>query len=80
MLETPSATEIQERIEATPWRTGFDRIGALEDHRLGLLETRAQLEYRCAQVWMSESFPSWARRLGIVTETIVISRGLRARR
>jgi hypothetical protein len=74
LLETPTDEEIRARIAETPWHTGFARKAAQEDHRLGLIETRAQLEWLCAEVWMAQSFPSWASGRGIRVDTIVRSR------
>lgn len=74
LLETPASAEIEAAIAAAPWRTGFARMGALEDSRLGLIETRIQLEYLCAEAFLSDAFPSWARRRGVTTETIVRAR------
>lgn len=80
LLETPTREEIEARIAGTKWRTDFARIGALEYLRMGLFETRVQLEYACAEVFLGESFPSWAAKVGVRTEVIVRSRSSRGRR
>ena len=59
LLETPSDPEIRERIGATAWRADFYRLGAESDHRLGLIETRFQLNYVCSQPGISGNIISY---------------------
>lgn len=46
LLERPSDTEIAGRIDSAPV-SDFDRDHARGQHKLGLIETRLQLEYLC---------------------------------
>lgn len=46
ILERPSDDEIRTRIAGSS-RTAFDRHHAESQHKLGLIETRVQLEYLC---------------------------------
>jgi hypothetical protein len=48
LLERPSDEEVRRRIAETPWRLDFDRFHVEDQHRLGHIETRLQLEYLCA--------------------------------
>lgn len=65
LLQTPSDAEIRERIAATPWRTDFYRVGADSDHRMGLIETRFQLEYICSQPGISGNIVSYGIAHGV---------------
>lgn len=71
LLAQPTDAEIADRFAATTWRIAFNEAGARSDHRLGLIETRVQLDYICAQVWMRQSFPSYASEHGLGVEAFV---------
>jgi hypothetical protein len=65
LLDTPTDAEIRDRIAATSWRTAFDRLGAESDHRLGLIETRFQLNYVCSQPGISGNIISYGIANGV---------------
>jgi hypothetical protein len=77
LLETPSDAEIRARIAATPWRTEFDKVGAESDHRLGLIETRFQLDYTCSQPGISGNIISFGLALGVTVRANPRPRGRR---
>ena len=77
LLETPSDSEIRTRIAATPWRSDFDRLGAESDHRLGLIETRFQLDYACSQPGISGNIISFGLAHGVTVRANPRPRGRR---
>ena len=75
LLETPSNEEILGRIAATPWRTDFDRVGIEDFHRMGLIETRFQLNYHCSQPGILRDIVSYGHANGVAVRANPISRG-----
>lgn len=80
LVEQPPAEEIQRRIEETPFRSEFSRLIAREDCRMGLIESRVQLDFHCADLGFFARFPDYAKAHGVRMENIVHPRSSYIRR